>query len=179
MIVDKKLKRNFPACQKRYLSSLYIRVNASNSCSWCHLIRAALLLIMLPNQPSDFHRLRSRRVIRNKFCILCTNSAPLVDKVDTGFSFFLHHEGLRDHMTFTFAGRPFAERPTANLRFKNAVALNSTSYVNATKYSPMCLQYGYLDGNYYGLSDCPRTRHLGLVCEDRESHCRSCISQGK
>lgn len=96
------------------------------------------------------------------FAYLCTNSAPLVDKVDTDFSVFPRvnasyngttYEGLRDHMTFRFVGIPFAEPPTGNLRFKNAVALNTTSYVNATKYSPACLQYGYFDGNSYGLSE--------------------------
>lgn len=95
------------------------------------------------------------------FSYLCTNSAPLVDKVDTDFSAFPRvnasyngttYEGLRDHMTFRFAGIPFAEPPTGNLRFKPAVTLNSASYVNATKYSPACLQYGYFDGNAYGLS---------------------------
>jgi hypothetical protein len=98
------------------------------------------------------------------FAYLCTNSAPLVDKVDMDFSVFPRvnasyngttYEGLRDHMTFRFAGIPFAEPPTGNRRFKNAVALNSTPYVNATKYSPACLQYGYFDGNAYGLSESP------------------------
>lgn len=98
------------------------------------------------------------------FAYLCTNSAPLVDKVDIDLSVFPRvnasyngttYEGLRDHMTFRFAGIPFAEPPTGNLRFKNAIALNPTSYVNATKYRPACLQYGYFDGNAYGLSECP------------------------
>lgn len=103
------------------------------------------------------------------FPFLCTNSAPLVDKVDPDYSVFPRvnayhngttYEGMRDHMTFRFAGIPFAEPPTGNLRFKPAKALNSTPYVNATKYSPACLQYGYFDGNDYGLSESPHPCQL-------------------
>lgn len=45
----------------------------------------------------------------------------------------------------------YAGPPTGNLLFKNVVVLNSTSCVNSTKCSPTCLQYGYFDGNAYGM----------------------------
>lgn len=95
---------------------------------------------------------------------LCTNSAPFVDKVDTDYSVFPRanvsyngttYQGMRDHMVFRFAGIPFAEPPVDALRFQPAVALNKTAaFVDATTYGAACLQYGYFDGNDYGLSEC-------------------------
>ncbi|OJI80473.1 hypothetical protein ASPTUDRAFT_78529 [Aspergillus tubingensis CBS 134.48] len=88
---------------------------------------------------------------------LCTNSAPLVDKVDTDYSGFPRvnvtyngttFEGMRDHMAFRFAGIRFAQPPTGDLRFQSAQPWNHTiPYVNATSYGPACLQFGYFDGN--------------------------------
>lgn len=96
---------------------------------------------------------------------LCTNSAPLVDKVDTDYSGFPRvnvtyngttFEGMRDHMAFRFAGIRFAQPPTGDLRFQPAHPWNHTiPYVNATSYGPACLQFGYFDGNSYGLSMLP------------------------
>ncbi|GLA27314.1 carboxylesterase [Aspergillus phoenicis ATCC 13157] len=93
---------------------------------------------------------------------LCTNSAPLVDKVDTDYSGFPRvnvtyngttFEGMRDHMAFRFAGIRFAQPPTGDLRFQPAQPWNHTiPYVNATSYGPACLQFGYFDGNSYGLN---------------------------
>ncbi|XRM45023.1 hypothetical protein ABZX51_008125 [Aspergillus tubingensis] len=94
---------------------------------------------------------------------VCTNSAPLVDRVDTDYSPFprvnttagnITFEGLRDHLTFRFAGIPFAQPPIGTRRFKYAEAWDATNviYVNATQYSPACLQFGYFDGNSYGLN---------------------------
>ncbi|KAJ6014582.1 alpha/beta-hydrolase [Penicillium herquei] len=93
---------------------------------------------------------------------LCTNSAPLVDKVDTDYSVLPRvnvtsngttYEGLRDHMAFRFAGIRFAQPPLDELRFKPSQPLNKTeTYVNATQYGPACLQFGYFEGNSYGLN---------------------------
>ncbi|RAK98150.1 carboxylesterase [Aspergillus ibericus CBS 121593] len=93
---------------------------------------------------------------------LCTNSAPMVDKVDTDYSNFPRvnatsngttFEGMRDHMAFRFAGIPFVQPPTGDLRFQPARPWNqSFSYVDATKYGPACLQFGYFDGDAYGLN---------------------------
>lgn len=94
--------------------------------------------------------------------VLCTNSAPLVDAVDTDYSIFPRinvtsngttFEGLRDHMAFRFLGIPYAEPPLGDLRFRYTAAWNQTSFVNSTSYSPACLQYGYFDSNSsYGLN---------------------------
>lgn len=96
---------------------------------------------------------------------LCTNSAPLVDRVDTDYSGFPRvnvtyngttFEGMRDHIAFRFAGIRFAQPPTRDLRFQPAQPWNHTiPYVNATSYGPACLQFGYFDGNSYGLSVSP------------------------
>ncbi|PYI02746.1 carboxylesterase [Aspergillus sclerotiicarbonarius CBS 121057] len=94
---------------------------------------------------------------------VCTNSAPLVDRVDTDYSSLprvnatagnITFEGLRDHLTFRFAGIPFAQPPLDARRFQYAQPWNATnvSYVNATQYSPACLQLGYFEGNSYGLN---------------------------
>ncbi|OOF92572.1 hypothetical protein ASPCADRAFT_399394 [Aspergillus carbonarius ITEM 5010] len=93
---------------------------------------------------------------------LCTNSAPLADTVDPDYSRFPRvnassngttFEGMRDHMAFRFAGIPFAQPPTGDLRFQPAQSWNqSMLFVNATKYGPACLQFGYFDGNSYGLN---------------------------
>ena len=98
---------------------------------------------------------------------LCTNSAPLADTVDPDYSRFPRvnassngttFEGMRDHMAFRFAGIPFAQPPTGDLRFQPAQPWNqSMLFVNATKYGPACLQFGYFDGNSYGLSMFHRT----------------------
>ncbi|PSR82762.1 Carboxylesterase family-domain-containing protein [Coniella lustricola] len=93
--------------------------------------------------------------------VICTNTAPIVDKVDTDYSVFPHvnissngttFEGLRDHIAFRFAGIPFAAPPLDNLRFRPAEPWNATDYVDATAYSPACLQYGYFAGNSYNLN---------------------------
>ncbi|OOF90625.1 hypothetical protein ASPCADRAFT_59033 [Aspergillus carbonarius ITEM 5010] len=94
---------------------------------------------------------------------VCTNSAPLVDRVDMDYSSFprvnatagnITFEGLRDHLTFRFAGIPFAQPPVGARRFQYADPWDATnvSYVNATQYSPACLQFGYFEGNSYGLN---------------------------
>lgn len=93
---------------------------------------------------------------------LCTNSAPIVDKVDTDYSVYPRvqtisngttFEGIRDHMAFRFIGIPFVQPPTGELRFQPAQPWNnSVSRVNATEYGPACLQFGYFEGNSYGLS---------------------------
>ncbi|PYH93417.1 carboxylesterase [Aspergillus ellipticus CBS 707.79] len=91
---------------------------------------------------------------------LCTNSAPFVSTVDTDYSKFptvsvqsngTVFEGLRDHMAFRFIGIPFAKPPVDALRFRYAEDWNG-SYVNATRYSAGCLQYGWFDGDSYGLN---------------------------
>ncbi|KAJ5706971.1 alpha/beta-hydrolase [Penicillium malachiteum] len=81
---------------------------------------------------------------------LCTNSAPLVDKVDTDYSVFPRvnatsndtiFEGLRDHMAFRFVGIRFAQPPLDELRFKPSQPLNKTeSYLR------------YFEGSSYGLN---------------------------
>ncbi|PWY78996.1 hypothetical protein BO83DRAFT_424923 [Aspergillus eucalypticola CBS 122712] len=67
---------------------------------------------------------------------VCTNSAPLVDRVDTDYSPFprvnatagnITFEGLRDYLTFRFAGVPFAQPPIDTRRFKYAAAWDATS----------------------------------------------------
>ncbi|KAF9629202.1 Carboxylesterase type B [Lasiodiplodia theobromae] len=91
---------------------------------------------------------------------LCTNSAPIVDKVGPDFSIFPHvnasangttFEGLRDHMAFRFMGIPFAQPPIGDLRFKYAQPWTG-SFVNATQYSASCMQFGSYNGNSLGLN---------------------------
>ncbi|OJD29432.1 carboxylesterase [Diplodia corticola] len=91
---------------------------------------------------------------------LCTNSAPIVDKVDTDFSVYPRvnvsangttFEGLRDHMAFRFLGVPFAQPPVGNLRLKYAQPWTG-SFVDATEYRAACIQTGWYDGNAYGLN---------------------------
>ncbi|KAF4544022.1 Carboxylesterase [Lasiodiplodia theobromae] len=91
---------------------------------------------------------------------LCTNSAPIVDKVGPDFSIYPHvnasangttFEGLRDHMAFRFMGIPFAQPPIGDLRFKYAQPWTG-SFVNATQYSASCMQFGSYNGNSLGLN---------------------------
>ncbi|GAQ39724.1 hypothetical protein AtubIFM55763_002046 [Aspergillus tubingensis] len=92
---------------------------------------------------------------------LCSNSAEFVKQVDTDYSHFprvnastngVTFEGLRDHMAFRFMGIPFAQPPVGELRFKYAQEWAESSYVNATRYGPACIQSGWYDGNSYGLN---------------------------
>ncbi|PYH97875.1 alpha/beta-hydrolase [Aspergillus ellipticus CBS 707.79] len=96
---------------------------------------------------------------------ICTNSAPLVDKVDTPFYLFPNanvtsngtvYQGVRDHMAYRFLGIPFILQPVGDLRLTYPVQwyTNETdSVLNATTYGPTCpANGGYFDGNSYGLN---------------------------
>ncbi|KAJ5714509.1 carboxylesterase [Penicillium malachiteum] len=87
-----------------------------------------------------------------KHLFLCTNNVPLVKDVYTDFSGFprasttangTSFEGLRDHMAFS--------PPVKDLRFKYAENWEGT-HVQATNYSNGCLQYGWFEGDGYGLN---------------------------
>ncbi|KAJ5722108.1 carboxylesterase [Penicillium malachiteum] len=95
-----------------------------------------------------------------KYPFLCKNSAPLVKDVYTDFSGFprasttvngTSFEGLRDHMAFRFIGIPFSRPPVKDLRFKYAENWEGSN-VQATNYSNGCLQYGWFEGDGYGLN---------------------------
>ncbi|KAJ5536021.1 hypothetical protein N7513_009207 [Penicillium frequentans] len=96
---------------------------------------------------------------------ICTNTAPLVDAVETPFYEFpkvnvssngTTYMGVRDHMTYRFLGIPYMLQPVGDLRLAYPIQwyTNETDYVmNATTYGPSCpADYGYFDGNSYGLN---------------------------
>ncbi|OJJ43546.1 hypothetical protein ASPZODRAFT_73964 [Penicilliopsis zonata CBS 506.65] len=96
---------------------------------------------------------------------ICTNTAPLVDAVETEFSLFpkvnvssngTTYMGVRDHMSYRFLGIPFALQPVGDLRLAYPIQwyTNETDYVlNATTYGPTCsTSGGYFAGNSYGLN---------------------------
>lgn len=112
------------------------------------------------SKPSSQDGELSKASITGKYPFLCTNSAPLVKHVYTDFTVFPHinttvngtsFEGLRDHMAFRFIGIPFAKPPVDDLRFRYAERWEGT-HVQATNYSNGCLQYGWFEGNSYGLN---------------------------
>lgn len=95
------------------------------------------------------------------FPFLCTNTAPLPNNTSYDFATLprvstsyngTNYKGMRDYMSFRFAGIPFVQPPIGDLRFLPAVPLNSTSSVDATSYRPACPQFGYFNGDAYGLS---------------------------
>lgn len=75
---------------------------------------------------------------------ICTNTAPLVDKVETPFYLFpkanvssngTTYMGVRDHIAYRFLGIPYILQPVDNLRLAYPIQwyTNETSYVlNAT-----------------------------------------------
>ncbi|KAF8173182.1 carboxylesterase [Mycena galopus ATCC 62051] len=94
-----------------------------------------------------------------KLQFLCTNSAPHTTIVDTDFSASprttvtsdgVVYTGTRDHLTFRFMGIPYAEPPVGPLRFKNPQPWKGTE-IDATFFKPVCLQFGFFDGNASGL----------------------------
>ncbi|EIM80392.1 alpha/beta-hydrolase [Stereum hirsutum FP-91666 SS1] len=97
-----------------------------------------------------------------KHPVLCTNSPPLTSQVDTNFSSEeiyprttiesdgVTFTGTRDHLSFRFMGIPYAKPPTGELRFRYSEASNVTD-VDATGFGPACPQFGYFNGNDYGL----------------------------
>ncbi|QKX53708.1 uncharacterized protein TRUGW13939_00788 [Talaromyces rugulosus] len=96
---------------------------------------------------------------------ICTNTAPLVDKVETPFYLFPKvnvssngstYIGVRDHIAYRFLGIPYILQPVGDLRLAYPIQwyTNETDHVlNATTYGPTCpANGGFYDGNSYGLN---------------------------